>query len=252
MIKKMENYNTNSTVEMTNQKTTLATGVFFFWVCLFYLLYKMGAPLPWWLFSWPMILISVGVFQGIKSDFKNPSWLVLMLVGSVFLIEKISSGTNLRNYLLPIIFIAIGAFILLTGGRNKKHRWDSHVPDTDVTSDGIHKSTEDVIEAISIFGGTKRNIFSKNFRGGEAVNIFGGTDLNFMQADLQKTAVIECVNIFGGTKLVVPAHWEVRSEVISIMGGVDDKRHMIDQTHSGKLLIIKGINVFGGIDIKAF
>jgi predicted membrane protein len=223
-----------------------------------YLLYKLGMPLPWWLFSWPMILIGVGVFQGLKSNFKNPSWLIMMLIGGVFLLEKATNGTQLRHYLVPIILISVGAFILFTKtnvvnnllGTEKYDYQNNTDPDNPVVD--TSNSKDDAVETVSIFSGSKRNVFSKKFIGGDIVNIMGGTELNLLQADLVKPAVIECVNIMGGAKIMVPNNWEVRSEVISIFGGVDDKRYNPDTSNSGKLLIIRGINVFGGIEVKSY
>ncbi len=235
-----------------NQNYSYLTGVFLVVAGILYLLYKMGLPLPWWLFSWPMILISIGLFQGVKSNFKNPSWLILMVVGGVFLIENALRGTHLRQYIIPIILISIGGFILINKGRSTSNIF---CDGTDSSGDpllGTITSSEDAFEAISIFGGTKRSIFSKNFRGGEVVNVFGGSEVNLLQADATGPMVIECVNLFGGTKLLVPTNWEVRSEVVSIFGGVGDKRFSPEMMSGGKVLIIKGVNIFGGIDIKSY
>src|SRR5574339_629612 len=87
-------------------------------------------------------------------------------------------------------------------------------------------SKEDFVNATSIFGGAKKNIVSKNFKGGELTNIFGGTELNLMQADINGEAVIELTTIFGGTTLIIPSNWTVRSDAAVIFGGVDDKRSM--------------------------
>ena len=114
-------------------------------------------------------------------------------------------------------------------------------------------STDDTIEAISIFGGTKRNIISKEFKGGEITTAFGGTELNFMQGDITGTAQIDITQIFGGTKLVVPSNWNIKSEVVCVFGGIDDKRPIIkDLQEANKTLVLRGVCIFGGIDIKSY
>ncbi|OYY22742.1 MAG: hypothetical protein B7Y69_05910, partial [Sphingobacteriia bacterium 35-40-8] len=35
---------------------------------------KMDFPFPNWLFTWPMILILVGFYSGVKHKFRNNSW----------------------------------------------------------------------------------------------------------------------------------------------------------------------------------
>ncbi len=48
------------------------------------LAYKMGAPVPGWMFTWPVLLIAIGLLTGIKSNFHNPGAFIMMAVGGVF------------------------------------------------------------------------------------------------------------------------------------------------------------------------
>src|ERR1051325_9679209 len=81
-------------------------------------------------------------------------------------------------------------------------------PVTDTSAD----SKEDYINTTSVFGGAKKNMLTKNFKGGEIVNIFGGTELNLSQADVNGEAVVEMTTIFGGTTFIVPSNWTVKSD----------------------------------------
>jgi fatty acid desaturase len=47
------------------------------------LAYKMGAPIPHWLFTWPVLLIIIGFLGGLKSRFHNPGAFIMMIVGGV-------------------------------------------------------------------------------------------------------------------------------------------------------------------------
>ncbi len=58
----------------------------------------------------------------------------------------------------------------------------------------------DFLDAISVFGGVKKNIMTKNFKGGEIINFMGGSENNLTQADFNGTIKIDTTNIFGGTK----------------------------------------------------
>ena len=103
--------------------------------------------------------------------------------------------------------------------------------------------------------GIKKNIFSKTFRGGDIVTIFGGTELNLTQADVPHRIVLDITQIFGGAKIIIPPHWKIHSEdVVSIFGSVEDKRPILPDVNYDptKLLILKGTNIFGGIDIKSY
>ena len=109
------------------------------------------------------------------------------------------------------------------------------------------------MDSTSIFGGAKKIVISKNFKGGDLVNIFGGTELDLSQADFNGVAVVELTTIFGGTKLLVPSNWAVKSEAVTIFGGIEDKRKIPAGTETAeKTLLIRGTVIFGGIDIKSF
>lgn len=114
-------------------------------------------------------------------------------------------------------------------------------------------NAEDVIESTCIFSGTKKSVLSKNFKGGEVVTIFGGTELNFMQADIEGSAKLEIEQVFGGTKLLIPPHWEIKSELVTIFGSLEDKRPLpAVGAERTKTLILIGTTVFGGIDIRSY
>ena len=54
-------------------------------------------------------------------------------------------------------------------------------------------------------------------------------------------------------KIIIPAHWDVQTEIVSIFGGVDDKRIMKPEgISSEKIIYLEGVNIFGGIEIKSF
>ena len=122
----------------------------------------------------------------------------------------------------------------------------------DTYKESSDKFGEDFIDSVSIFGQVKKNIYSKNFKGGDVVNIMGGADINLIQADIQHPVVLEVVQIFGGTTIIVPAHWKVNPEMTAIFGGVEDKRFVNNiAVDNQKNLIIRGTSIFGGITIKS-
>ena len=59
--------------------------------------------------------------------------------------------------------------------------------------------------------------------------------------------------MFGGTKLIVPDDWQVKSDVLSLFGGFSDKRHIRpDEVKENKILLLKGVVMFGGVEVKSF
>ena len=115
-------------------------------------------------------------------------------------------------------------------------------------------SSEGSFESVTIFGENRKQILSKDFKGGESVCVFGGVEINLTQADINGRIPLELVQVFGGTKLIVPPHWKIDTEeVVSVFGGLNDKRQVQNAvTDQTKVLVLKGTTFFGGIDIKSF
>ena len=218
-------------------------------------------PPEWsWIYTWPVFLIGLGLFIGIRHGFHGISWLILILIGSVFLADRVYPNIEMHRYTWPIVLISLGLFFIFRPHRRwhgdydeKKNTAGTGIPTDPAINPDASDSSDDYVNATSVFGGAKKNILSKNFKGGEIVNIFGGTELNLSQADINGEAVIEMTTIFGGTKLIVPSNWTVKSDAAVIFGGIEDKRSMPAMNEvSGKTLTLKGTVIFGGIDIKNY
>jgi hypothetical protein len=109
------------------------------------------------------------------------------------------------------------------------------------------------LDSTAVFGGVRKVILSKNFKGGEATSVFGGHEIDLSKSDINGTVELELTQVFGGTKLIVPKHWNIKSEVVAFLGGVEDKRvsdpSMIDYS---KTLLLRGTSVLGGLDIRNY
>jgi predicted membrane protein len=228
------------------------------------LLKALKIDLPAWLLSWPMLIIVIGFFSGVKSGFRGGFWFFMMLVGGAFLVERIVPDANLRRFIWPGILILIGlAFIFrprrtfgayCTPGEKKTSDDSGLVMEVEAGVGGeSQNSSEEFLDTTSIFGGIKKNILTKNFKGGDVTNIMGGTELNFSQADIKGEVILELTQIFGGTKLVVPADWDVKSDIVAVFGGIEDKRSLENiSINPGKVLLLKGTSIFAGIEIRNF
>lgn len=211
---------------------------------------QAGADVPYWLFSGWMVPIAIGFFLGARRSFRPGGWIIPILIGVAFMIDDFVPGVELRHFIWPTIIIGAGLLMIFRPRKNRSDRWNSwkHEPMISSSDD-----SGEVLDMVSVFGGNKRNIITKNFKGGEAVSVFGGTELILTQADFTGTVTLELTQVFGGAKLIVPANWKIQSEVVSIFAALDDKRPQSPEgVDSTKVLKLIGTSIFGGIEIKSY
>ncbi len=226
------------------------------------LLRNTGVYFPRWLFSWPMILILVGIYSGFKHNFRNPSWMILIGIGSFFLVQKFIPGLSREPLFWPLVIIAGGVLFMLRPRKNP-FVWTNDKQQDSLggsnttylgTQSGEVPDASDTLNVRSVFSGVKRNMLSKNFQGGTISSIFGGSEIDFTQADINGQVVIRFEVLFGGAKIIIPSHWAVQNEIDGIFHGVDDNRRFNPDAalNPGKVLILKGSVTFGGVEIRSY
>lgn len=287
------------------QSNRIWSGLILLLIGLYFLSRNFGFFLPWWLFSWHVILMVVGLVAGAKKNFRGGGWLVMVVVGGFFTLQRFTH-LDMGDYYFPGIFILIGVYLILSSvTRQKKMPFFGEQPNgsgpgyagpnntnpngfnttgstetpsqdpaftaagetvnsgaessagsetyTEYTTGRSKAFNGDTIDLVNVFSGSKQQIYSKNLLGGEIVAVFGGCDLNFIQADFQQEIVLEITAIFGGVKLIIPPNWIVKADITPIFGGMNDSRTVLNHTQeNSKVLIVKGLALFGGIDIKNF
>ena len=111
-------------------------------------------------------------------------------------------------------------------------------------------TNDDYINTTAIFGGIKKSIISKDFRGGKINNIFGATELDFTHADLAGVAILDISQGFGEVKIKVPLDWWVEADTTQIFATVEDNRaNAMEACSSNKILVLRGISFFGVVEI---
>jgi len=246
--------------------STVWSGLVIVVIGLVFLLKNLGMNIPDWIFNWPCLLVAIGLLIGYKRKFTGGGWLIMVLVGGFFMFKSIPD-IDLSKYYLAVAIMIFGVFLMFKpkNSYSRRRRWKEKLekmeefrsfaeePGCMGKSKNWVTDENDVLDTLSIFGGTHQNIHSKNFKGGDAIAIFGGCDVNLTQADFEGVLRLDVVAIFGGVKIIIPPSWEVKSDVVAIFGGLEDKRTIGPVgTEPRKIVKISGVAMFGGVEIKNF
>lgn len=202
------------------------------------------------IFSWPSFFIFAGLILIVKSN-KKLVGSIFVILGVFFLIPKVFYFINYDDeVIVPVIIIAIGVYILLhkrgeTTGNSQTYKGFF----TRTTTTNLNR-----VDDVAIFGGGNKVILSDHFEGGSVTSLFGGSEIDLSQCKLAEgNNFIDLIAVFGGSTFIVPQDWNVTLDVLPLFGGFSNKivRHPSVVIDSSRRLIIKGIVLFGGGEIKA-
>lgn len=204
------------------------------------LISKQFNLIPWEIrdvvFTWQAFLILLGVIFITTRDNKVTGYILLGIGGFFIIPEVFDVPWEFRRLFWPAVFIIAGILILFKGSSLFRNR-------------SYSGSAIDRLDDVNIFGGSDKIVTSKNFQGGEVISIFGGGKYDLRNANPAKGCELEVVNIFGGSNFLIPPEWNVKTDVVGILGGFSDKRSTVE-TNGEKTIHIKGVAIFGGGDIK--
>ncbi len=189
---------------------------------------------------WPVVFCIAGLSSIFGAD--HPAQRVwggfLFVFGGGLLAHQLGYLHAGMEQLWPLILIGAGCVLVWQHYEAKRGA-------------GIFSNASDV-QTFSVFGGSERRINARDFKGGQTFAVFGGFELDLSQADIDgQEAVIDSTVIFGGGEIRVPRNWTVIVKGVGIFGAYADETHQeIVQGSSPKTLIVKGMAIFGGVEIK--
>ena len=195
----------------------------------------------YWRF-WPAALVLVGFVKLRQAIRDGHGWfggLFFFGVGSWMLLEHITYIHLDARHLFPLFLVFLGGYLVWRGfgGAPRLRTADAH----------SHFSS------LAVMGGSVRRNASQTFAGADLTAVMGGCEADLRQASIAPNtpAVIDVFAFWGGIELKVPEDWTVINRVIPLMGGVDDKTLPPRPTSApAKQLIIRGLVVMGGIEVK--
>lgn len=207
--------------------------------------------------------------------------ILLIVVGSLFLLDNLGFNVDIPDYLLrwPMILVAIGAINLFSGNLRPAVIFLSlgaifYLHDFDLIELRLYwpliliilgisfifrkkhrkhasnsDNTDTFFDELVIFGGSEKKYTSNNFRGGRLSAVFGGSEIDLRGAKPEDGAVIEIFCMFGGVEIFVPQNWKINLNATAVFGGVSDSRSNISSDPVATVHI-KGFVMFGGGEIK--
>ncbi len=193
------------------------------------------------IFSVPFFFLIIGLIITINTN-KKLFGGILSGIGVIFLIPKIFPDIDYDvTIVFAIILISIGLYIIFNNVDKNKRTIDNEM--------------KNILDDVSIFSGGEKTITSENFKGGSIASIFGGSEINLKGCKLSEGPnVIDVLCVFGGTTLIVPNDWNVVINVTPIFGGFSNKiiKDPSATIDVNKTIIVKGLVIFGGGEIKSY
>ncbi len=198
--------------------------------------------LPHTLFSWPSLLVLIGLVMVGTKESKSGGF-TLIIIGIVFLLPKLFEVT--MDEILqfwPLIFVFIGIGILFRHNREKKKITDEPY-DAGAVSEAVDFADETVI-----FGNLQKAIISDYFKGGNITLIAGNATLDLTEARLAEGNYTFSIFVLLGTlEVIVPNHWNASNQSEEILGTVIDHRrqHVAFNPGISKQFRITGSAILG-------
>ncbi|MCK5776999.1 MAG: hypothetical protein KAH25_12510 [Bacteroidales bacterium] len=241
-------------------------GIVVLTIGLVFLLKNFGILSPdvtYYLFSWKTLLIGVGILNIAFSE-NRVGGIILISLGTFFWLPDIFDLSVRAGQLFwPVVLIIIGIVLLTKKNSqfklpfmNKMHKGPTP-PLGSKEKTNTTGADEDYIDDLTLFSGSTKIMTTNNFMGGRMTAIFGGSELNLSRAKLAPGRnVLNVFFVFGGSTIIVPSNWNIALEATPIFGGFSDERYIPKslKTDEGAdaVLIIRGLVMFGGAEIKSY
>ncbi len=190
---------------------------------------------------WPLVIVLIGAMQVVETR----SWgafvwgLVLIVVGAWLLAQNLGVVTVSIWTLSPLLLVLLGATII----------WRGCCPPLRARGASLDGSA--FIKGTAVFGAFERTGEAADFRGADLVAIMGACKLDLRRAAIAGgEAVIDVLAFMGGVEILVPQNWIVDTQVLPLMGGVENLTHVVAGGGAPQRLVVRGTAFMGGIDVK--
>jgi len=192
---------------------------------------------------WPMILVIAGL-AALASPQGRVKGAILIVIGALLELDALGIAHFQWSSLWPLAMIGAGALIIWTTLEARR-------------AGSLTGDSRSNLNEFALFGGVERRITSQDFKGGAATAIFGGIEIDLRQAVIADDHAEITINaVFGGCELRIPENWEIIAHGQGIFGGyVDSTKGYVGTPEAAggiprKPLYIRGVAIFGGVELK--
>ena len=182
---------------------------------------------------WPVLVIAAGILVLLSDPKRQYAWALLLVVfGTLWQLRTLEIvDFNVWTLFWPLVLIAVGWAILFNKSGPKV------------------LSGRDANDLSAILGGIDAKVDSDDYTGGSSTTILGGGTIDLRNATIKKEATIKIFTLLGGLEIKVPEGWHIKSSVLPVLGGVEDKT-AATSSKTAPVLNIVGTAILGGIEIR--
>jgi cell wall-active antibiotic response 4TMS protein YvqF len=213
---------------------------------------------------WPLALMALGTSLILRrQDSRGRFWGIFWASLGCWLMFKALGliQVGIGDLIVPLVLILIGGTLVSRtvygakppGTRHGPLKWEAGgVPPIPSTS--TLPGDQGRVSLFTIMGEAKRSSSDKPFLGGEMTAFMGGCVLDLRQAEIPPggQASLNILAVMAGHEIWVPQGWTVASDVVPLLGGVDDKRlpPLAQAGTDAPRLVLKGFVLMGGVVVK--
>jgi hypothetical protein len=207
-----------------------------------------------------LLLRNMGYDTGVR--FWDYWPVLLILIGLRLMLQPLEN----RQFITGLIFAAIGVILLLNNLEIIDFRWSSIWPLIIILIGlsiifnnfgrfGKRTIDRNFINLSMILGGGEFRFDNKELQGGSITAIMGGGSIDLRDADISTDEItIDNFALMGSIEYKVPASWQIIINGTPILGGMENKSiartSNSDPAQKPRRLIIKGMAIMGGIDVR--
>jgi len=180
---------------------------------------------------WPAFVIAAGALKAIEPG-QGLAGAIVMVAGAALLVWSLGLLRFNIFDLWPLLLIGIGLLML---ARGTGFVGEPHMPGN-----------------FALFSSPNVTETSSDYRGARISAVMSGYKLDLTGAEItQNPAVLNVFAMWSGIEVLVPDGWEVVTEVMPLMAGVDVKTSRSVAVAPRSQLVIRGFVMWAGIEVRS-